>query len=210
MTKFVPLIIILLFLNSCKKEEKIYSVGILPFENISTRNLDSVSKAIQKVYHFKTVILNKKELPKSAFTEIKSPRYRADSLLRFLKRQKPDSIDYIIGITTKDISITKLDADGKIKQPKYKYLDWGIFGLGYINGPSCIVSTYRLKNNKSLFFERLQKISAHEIGHNLGLHHCKSIHNCIMKDAAETIKTIDNVELELCVTCKEKLTTFYP
>ena len=45
---------------------------------------------------------------------IKSPRYRADSILRILKREKPDSIDYLIGILNKDISTTKRDRKGNI------------------------------------------------------------------------------------------------
>ena len=89
-----------------------------------------------------------------------------------------------------------------IKKPSYKYADWGIFGLGFMPGKSCIVSTFRLKEKN--FRSRFIKICCHELGHNFGLPHC-SDKSCIMQDAAETIKTIDNVKLNLCNSCKKKI-----
>lgn len=52
--------------------------------------------------------------------------------------------------------------------------------------------------------ERLKKVTMHELGHNLGLPHCPNKH-CFMQDAAETIKTIDGVELNLCEECRDQL-----
>ena len=53
--------------------------------------------------------------------------------------------------------------------------------------------------------ERFKKICIHELGHNLGLHHCENYDKCVMRDAAETIKTIDHVDLMLCDKCKNKI-----
>lgn len=168
--------------------------------------IDSIQSAIKKTYNIDVFQLKQIELPQHAFVDIKSPRYRADSLIKYLKTYKPDSLNYILGLTTKDISTTKRDKNGALKKPEYKYKDWGVFGLGYVPGPSSIVSTYRYKDtNKKLFIERVQKISAHELGHNFGLPHCKSGLPCIMKDAAETIKTVDEVDLILCESCKSRI-----
>jgi archaemetzincin len=57
---------------------------------------------------------------------------------------------------------------------------------------------------KEQFVARLKKVSCHELGHNFGLPHCPN-KTCIMQDAAETIKTIDNVSLHLCDECKAKI-----
>ncbi len=108
-------------------------------------------------------------------------------------------------MTNKDISFTKKDKKGNIKQPEYKYKDWGIFGLAFVPGSSCIISTHRLKKNKSKFVERFNKVCIHELGHNLGLKHCKFHGKCVMRDAAETIKTVDHVDLILCDNCKQKI-----
>lgn len=48
-------------------------------------------------------------------------------------------------------------------------------------------------NLKAKYIERIKKICIHELGHNLGLKHCEFHEKCVMRDAAETIKTIDYV-----------------
>jgi len=179
-------------------------LGIQPYGNVKQSLIDTIQQTIQQVYEFESIIiLERQALPKSAFINIKSPRYRADSIIKILKREKPDTIDYIIGITTKDISTTKRNNNGEVLKPKSKYVDWGIFGLGYRPGPTCLLSTFRIKSeNRNKFIDRMKKVCMHEIGHNLGLKHCKTGSKCVMRDAAETIKTIDEVDLKLCLTCK--------
>lgn len=103
------------------------------------------------------------------------------------------------------ISTTKYDKDGNILKPESKYADWGVFGLGYMPGTSCVVSTYRLKTtDKKLFYNRVKKVVIHELGHNLGLDHCPDKH-CVMTDAVEKISTIDNEAHELCGKCRDKI-----
>ena len=117
---------------------------------------------------------------------------------------KPDSVDYILGLTAHDISTTKRNENGLVKEPASKYEDWGVFGLGYMPGESCVVSTFRLTHPKAKAIDRLRKICIHELGHNMGLNHCED-KGCVMTDAAETIKTIDHVTLRLCASCRKKL-----
>jgi archaemetzincin len=181
-------------------------IALQPFGNFDASLQDSVLSSIERTYGFEVVALPSRELPKSAFIHVKSPRYRADSIIRILKREKPNEYDYIIGLTSSDISTTKKDKNGNPLEPKSRYQDWGIFGLGFRPGPSCIASTYRLKTNDSgLLIERLKKVCNHELGHNLGLPHCESSDKCVMKDAAESIKTVDNVYLTLCADCSSKI-----
>lgn len=180
------------------------TVGIQPLGSYSASDADLVQEAIQTYYGYRTIILPAAEIPSSFFIQVKSPRYRADSLIRHLRDTQPDSVDYTIGITSHDISTTKRNSWGRIKQPETRYADWGIFGLGFRPGPSCIVSTFRLGSSSQIKQSRLEKIALHELGHNLGLPHCDSL-NCVMRDAAETIKTIDQVESRLCRDCWEKV-----
>ena len=188
-----------------RKFEKTIKIGLQAFENFDRALIDTVKHTIEVIYGFDVIILESIDIPKEAFINIKSPRYRADTLIRYLRRIKPDSIDHILGLTSKDISVTKKDKSGNIKQPEYKYKDWGIFGLAFVPGSSCIVSTYRLKSSKTKFIERFKKICIHELGHNLGLKHCEYHEKCVMRDAVETIKTIDYVDLMLCDKCKKKI-----
>ena len=185
--------------------KKTTTIGIQPLGNFNPSLIDTIKQTIKDVYGFEVIALEGINIPQEAYTNIKSPRYRADTLIRYLKRIKPDSIDYILGLTSKEISVTKKDKFGNIKQPEYKYKDWGIFGLAFVPGTSCIVSTFRLKSSKSKFIDRFTKVCIHELGHNLGLGHCENHEKCVMRDAAETIKTIDHVDLILCEKCKKEI-----
>ena len=197
------LLILIVFLSiSCFTRNRTLRIGIQPFENFDPVLIDTIALAIRKTYEADVYILPSVKLPESAFIHVKSPRYRADSLIKYLKRNKSDTLDYVLGLTHNDISTTKRDKFGRVKQPPYKYTDWGIFGLGYRPGPSCVVSSYRIKTmDQELFFSRLKKICIHELGHNMGLPHCSS-EKCVMQDAAETIRTIDRVHQELCEKCR--------
>ncbi len=141
-----------------------------------------------------------------AFVNIKSPRYRADSLLDLLKRDMPPKADFIIVITALDISTTKYEKFPLvIQQPESKYRDWCVFGLGSCLGKSGVVSTFRVKtaNNKQAF-DRMQIIAIHEVGHNLGIKHCPD-KSCVMTDAVESVSTADNVKRRLCNQSMGKL-----
>jgi archaemetzincin len=127
------------------------------------------------------------------------PRYRfkADSLLKYLKNELPSGYTYILGITNKDIS-TKDD----------KHEDWGIFGLGFIGGPSCVVSDFRLKPSaadRAQLEDRLVKVTLHELGHTFGLEHCTADPKCLMEAANGTIQSVDQEKKYLCPKCLKKL-----
>lgn len=188
-----------------KKVEQSKTIAVLPYEGFSISKAETVAKTIANFYKIKTIVLPQIDLPKSAFVAIKYPRYRDDSIIRIQNRSIPDTIDFIVGLTNKDVSVTKKDADGKVLKPEWKYNDFGVMGLGYCPGNSCVISIFRLKNkDKNLELSRLKKVVIHEFGHNLGLPHCSDKH-CVMTSAAEKISTIDNEKMELCVKCKNIL-----
>lgn len=191
-----------LFYNPFEKAIHQKKIALQPFSGFSSELAQKIKVKLHQNYGAEVYILPERELPKNAFVNIKSPRYRADSLLRHLKNLKPDSVDHVLGLCRHDISTTKRDRWGKVKEPKSRYTDWGVFGLGYRPGPSCVVSSFRLKRKPAQLFEsRLLKVCIHEIGHNLGLKHCETA-GCVMADAAEKLSTVDQVEAELCAQCK--------
>ena len=205
--KYLSILLIALLSAGCsegKKPAKETIVGLLPYEGMPADKALFIKKAIEEYYGVKVCILDAEALPKSAFINIKSPRYRADSLIAIQKRAKADTIDYVMGLTEKDISAPRYE-NGEIKKPAWKYNDFGIMGLAYRPGNSAVVSDFRLKHqDKARQFTRFKKVALHEFGHNLGLPHCPD-KKCVMTSAMESIKAIDNEEATLCTKCKAKI-----
>jgi archaemetzincin len=200
----IPFLAIALLVFSCEKKQEEISIGIQVFGTVEQEHIDVLCNTISSIFNAKVHVLPSITLPESAFINEKSPRYRGDSLVLHLMRNKPDTINYIIGITSKDISVTKYNPDGTIKSPKSIYGDWGVFGLAQLRGSICVISTFRLNPKHTHFNNRLSKITIHEIGHNFGLPHCSN-DSCIMQDAAESISTIDGVELYFCTKCYTRI-----
>lgn len=170
------------------------TICVQPLAFTNQELLNHLKKDIQNYYHFNVIILENKELPTEAYYQPRN-RYKANKLIWWLWKIKPNNADYIIGISTKDISSKKGDNP-----------DFGIMGLGFCPGKSSVISTYRIKTpNQTLLKERLSKIALHEIGHNLGLGHCSITKDCFMHAAEASIKQIDREKLDLCANCKKMI-----
>ena len=177
---------VVLFLTFCSIKESRNVILLQPLGDFDINQSTYVLKKIKEVYPY--VVLSKNiDIPKESFY-LERKRYRADSLIDFLKIQV--GIDtVIVGLFHKDISTTKGN-----------YKDWGVMGLGLRPGNACVVSTYRLssKNKK----EQLYKLVLHELWHTQGLKHCSN-KECFMRDA-EGGNPLDT-EKEFCIKCRTYL-----
>lgn len=180
-----------------KKQEKLLRIGLLQLGQMDNKFVRLAKQEIEGFYLSEAVDLGTKALPQQAFYPPRN-RYRADVIISWLREIRPDSVDLILALTESDISSTKGE-----------YKDWGIMGLGYMPGVSCVVSTFRLKKgarSEQHIEERFSKIILHELGHNLGINHCNSP-ACLMRDACGTVKTIDEEKKEICADCRKKAGT---
>lgn len=169
-----------------KVEKRTVTVLIQPFGDIQPESVAFVVHKIKEVYP-NVKVLDAIDLPENAYYKERN-RYRADSLIQFLNRKTKNGF-ITIGLTSKDISTAK----GKIK-------DFGVMGLGYKPGKSCIASKFRLnnKNENEQFF----KVAIHELGHTQGLDHC-SEKKCFMR--AGKGKSHTDEEIDFCKKCKSFL-----
>jgi archaemetzincin len=85
-----------------------------------------------------------------------------------------------------------------------------IFGQAFLGGNTGIVSIYRLNNERygmpadnQLLQERLIKEVIHELGHTLGLIHCKEP-LCVMRSSTY-VEDIDQKNRHLCAKCRSEL-----
>lgn len=186
MKKYI--LILILALISCTKEKEQHqkTIVIQPLGNFNIEQAKEVDRKI-KTINPNVVLRQNIPFPKNAYYQSRN-RYRADSIIKNIKNNiGKDSV--IVGLSNADISVTK----GKIK-------DWGVMGLGYHPGKSCVVSDFRLsKGNKNTQF---YKVVLHELGHTEGLPHCPT-KTCLMRDA-EGKNPIDE-EKDFCLKCKNYL-----
>ena len=161
-------------------------IDIQPFSDIPKEKVDFVYRELLKIYP-KIIVKKSIDLPVSAYYKERN-RYRADSLINFLKK-KTENGHLIIALTTKDISWRK----GKIQ-------DYGIMVLGLCPGNVCVASNFRLSKTNNL--RQLFVVSIHELGHTQGLPHCP-LKTCFMRDAEG--KNPTNEETDFCSKCKAHL-----
>lgn len=177
--------------NKIIKQENL-SIIIQPFEGLPLSTTNMVAEQLREIYSGEIIINKSIPMPNKALNHNKT-RYRADSLIRHLGTLVKEG-QLIIGLTNKDISTTK-----------GKYPDWGVMGLGFCPGKSCIASSFRLKGKNR--DEKLFKVAIHELGHTQGLAKTNTKHcpekTCLMRDA-DGKDHLDELK-DFCSKCKPVL-----
>jgi len=181
----IPLFILL---SLSLKAQKV--ITLQPLGDVSPEVINVITSSVQNFYGYKCIVRPKVGFTKDILASSKT-RYEASKIL-----SKFNSKQNLLIITEKDIACVK---DG--------IPEWGIFGLGYRPGTTCVVSTYRLKKNvpHDEFLDRLIKTSLHEIGHNLGLDHCTNNKRCLMNDAKGSAKCFKVERIWLCEKCRKTI-----
>lgn len=185
----VPLFVLVIWSFSACQEYASHAdrvIVIQPFDGFSPRLANHIYEDIRSL-HRHVLLKAPIALPQQAFYAPRS-RYRAELLIQYLS-QWGSADTVVIGLTHKDISTTK----GEVA-------DWGILGLGYCPGVSCIVSTFRL--SKADLLSQFYKVAVHELGHTQGLPHCPE-KTCFMRDAEGGNPL--NQEKGFCTSCKSFL-----
>ncbi|KAF5046907.1 Peptidase family M54 [anaerobic digester metagenome] len=189
-------------LSSKEKNETVVSipkrvVHILPLGDVPSEYIDLIKSSVYSFYGYDCMILSQAE-PTEDILAASKTRLEASKILTKYKSGEQRLI-----ITEKDLAFKNKD----------KGIDeYGIMGMGYYPGTTSVVSTFRLKRqhgtrgapvSAALFTERLQKVTLHEIGHNLGLDHCTNHPECLMSSANGTMRQVDRQKIWLCDSCKK-------
>lgn len=143
-------------------------------------------------------------LPASALTHSSAsgPTYDAAALLEALSGSCPEGAAACLAVTDQDLSLEGL-----------RYL----LGLGQVRDRLGVMSTFRLgadvrSQSTGLLrparptdrLRRVLKVAAHEVGHQLGLAHCRHFADCVMAGSG-SLEASDQSHLMLCPLEHEKL-----
>ncbi|MBU1904228.1 MAG: archaemetzincin [Proteobacteria bacterium] len=131
------------------------------------------------------------EIPDDAYDKDRL-QYNSKLILRHLIQAPIDSMRYI-GVTHVDLYV-----------PILKY----VFGLAQLEGQCAVISIHRLRPqfysrppDLDLLIARSAKTAIHELGHSLGLAHCRD-RSCVMYTSTR-IEDTDLKKPDFCPTCLE-------
>ena len=170
-------------------------INIIPLGEVPIAHLNYVQQSVIDFFHYEVIINPQQSLTPDMKNSPKG-RYVADKILKKYNSKNNTLLLTNVDIVTND--------------KKRGVNEWGVLGLGYRPGTTCVISTFRLNRAKvkvsnEKFLERLKKVCIHEIGHNLGLDHCNMNRQCLMNDVRGVISQVDMETLDFCKSCKKQI-----
>jgi archaemetzincin len=184
-------------------------IHIIPIGEVNRGILHLIGRSIEEAFHEETlnVIIqnNAIELPTEAYNSLRH-QYVSEALLNKVAEYAAKTEK-----ETGEPCIVLGVADVDIYAPGMNF----IFGEAQCPGKAAVISLFRLKPefygekpNKHLLIERAIKEAIHEIGHALGLKHCKNPH-CVMYFSLH-IGITDRKTPKFCGDCRKKLKILFP
>jgi len=172
-------------------------VRVVPVGEVDEEVLRSIRDSLPNILPGKveTTIVDRIKVPADAFST-KRGQYSSTSILKKLGESPEKSLrDKVVGVAEVDLFVPWLNF---------------VFGEAECPGRTSLISTFRLRPefygfpvDKHLLIDRAVKEAVHELGHTLGLAHCKDS-RCVMF-FSNNIADTDHKGREFCGFCRQKL-----
>lgn len=167
-------------------------VIICPVGFVEDNILDCIAEHIETRCGVVCSVFQKMGKPEYAYDKRRC-QYNSKLILKHLIKHSPKDTLGFMGVTHVDLFV-----------PILKY----VFGLAEMDGQCSIISMHRLRpqfynqpSNQDMLEERAKKTALHELGHCLGLTHCRN-RRCVMYSSTR-IEDTDSKQTEFCPTCSE-------
>jgi archaemetzincin len=142
-----------------------------------------VAAHLQTVMGLNVLILHRQPRPEYAY----QPGRRQYDALKIINTlaSTPTSVHLTLGITHVDICTPILTF---------------VFGESQLGGRAALISLHHINDEASnMTYTRAAKIGLHEVGHLLGIGHCRST-TCVMH-FSDNLNKLDQMELRFCNAC---------
>lgn len=170
------------------------TITICPIGFVEKDIINTIADCIEMRCGIDCVVSSRMENPKYAYDEGRC-QYDSKLILKNLIKCCPQDALRFMGVTHVDLFV-----------PILKY----VFGLSQVEGKCSIISIHRLRPqfydelaDPNLLKTRIEKTVLHELGHSLGLTHCRNRH-CVMYSSTKIDHT-DRKQPDFCPTCFELL-----
>jgi archaemetzincin len=167
-------------------------IYVCPLGSVDEEILDCVVTSLEARSKMAVKVLPAMNDPSYAYDE-KRCQYSSKRVLKRLSACCPRETFKIIGVTRVDLYVPILTF---------------VFGAAQMSGRCAVISTRRLDplyyqepENHNLLLDRVKKTSVHELGHSMGLVHCRD-RRCVMFSSTR-IEDTDFKKSEFCHTCRE-------
>ncbi len=167
-------------------------VYVCPLGRVDGDIVEGVVESLLEWSQMTVKVLPAMGIPSYAY-DVKRGQYSSKRVLGRLCACCPRGTFKVVGITSVDLYVPILTF---------------VFGAAQMSGRSAVISTRRLDpvfyekpNDPLLLMERVKKTAVHELGHSLGLTHCRE-RRCVMFSSTR-IEDTDFKNPGFCYTCRE-------
>ncbi|MFP4175409.1 MAG: archaemetzincin family Zn-dependent metalloprotease [Halobacteriales archaeon] len=169
-------------------------IDLVPVGDLEGGVVETSRDVLRERYGAEVVVRSSVPVPDGAYDRT-SGQYNAERIISVAER---------VGHGDKNLAVT--DVDIFYRQRNF------VFGLAYLDGKGCVVSTNRLRmtadggrvdDDEETFFDRVRKEVVHEVGHTLGLRHCDK-DTCVMS-FSPTVREVDQKYERPCRVCSREV-----
>ncbi|MFP4632047.1 MAG: archaemetzincin family Zn-dependent metalloprotease [Halobacteriota archaeon] len=168
-------------------------IDVVPVGDVDGEAVSTSVDALERHFGAEVVTMPSVPVPGDAYVD-RTQQYDAEKLI---------DVATSAGRGAKNVAVTAVDVF--YRQRNY------VFGLAYLEGRGCVVSTHRLRmtadggeigDDRRTFLDRVRKEVVHEVGHTLGLRHCDNS-NCVMS-FSPTVREVDGKFERPCSSCRPR------